>query len=57
MPGQLHESRQYGVNPRADFVNPMFVHDLKPKEQKEVGKELVVHIENTEAQQMYKLLK
>ena len=57
MSGQLHESRQYGVNLGADFVNPMFVHDPEPKEQEEeVGKELVVHTENTEAQQMYKLL-
>ena len=35
----------------------MLVHDPEePKEQKGSGKELVVHVESTEAQQKYKLL-
>ena len=55
MSGQLHESGQYGVNLEANFVNLMFVHDPEPKEQKEVGKELVVHAANKKAQKMYKL--
>ena len=49
--GQVHESGQYGVNPGGSFINPMLVHDPKePKEQEGLGKELVVHVESTEAQ-------
>ena len=48
---QAHESEQYGVNPGGSFINPMLVHDLEErKEQKGLGKELVVHVESTEAQ-------
>ena len=31
--GQVHESRQYGINPGGSFINPMLVHD--PEESKE----------------------
>ena len=49
--GQVHESGQYGANPEASFINPMLVHDPEErKKQKGLGKELVVHVESTEAQ-------
>ena len=55
--GQVHESGQYKVNHRASFINPMLVHDPEePKEQEGSGKELVVKVESTKAQQKYKLL-
>ena len=55
--GQMHESGQYGVNPRVSFINPMLVHDPEePKEQERSGKELVVHVEGTKTQQKYKIL-
>ena len=55
--GQVHELRQYGVNPKGSFINPMLVHDPEePKKQKGSRKGLVVHVESTKAQQKYKLL-
>ena len=56
--GQVHESGQYGVNLEGSFTNLMLVHDPEePKEQERSEKELVVHVESTEAQQKYKLLR
>ena len=55
--GQVHESGQYRANPGASFINPMLVHDPEEsKEQEGSGKDLVVHVEGTKAQQKYKLL-
>ena len=49
--GQVHESGQYRVNPGGSFINPMLVQDPEePKEQERSRKELVVHVEGTEAQ-------
>ena len=53
--GQVHELGQYGVNPGGSFINSMLVQDPEePKEQEGSGKELVVQVEITEAQQKYK---